>query len=152
MIKTLLTTQQGFNPVKNYLPPRPTAISAATVTDIKLEQALIDLQDMKTTIMRDTVKGGGGSEPMFRQSAFAYTDMNTTTTSEMPVVCHKQQSNTGTSWFMDKTKQQPDQSNKEFYQLTSEQLKERLLIAETIMKRQYARNKELEKQLAQFEN
>lgn len=66
MIKTLLTTQQGFNPVKNNLPPRPTAISASTVTDIKLEQALIDLQDMKTTIMRDTVKGGGGSEPMFR--------------------------------------------------------------------------------------
>ena len=54
---------------------------------------------------------------------------------------------TGSSFFTDKNKPLLDQTNKNLDSLTKDQLKERLLIAETIMKRQYARNKELEKQL-----
>lgn len=84
------------------------------------------------------------SEPVFRQSA--YTAMNTTT-SEMPLLAAKtQMQNTGSSWFMEK-RTKPDSNNRNLEQLTIDQLRERLLIAETIMKRQYARNKELEKQI-----
>ena len=141
MIKTLLNTQQGFNPgvkgqTQTLLPPRPQA-TIPTSADIKVEQAFIDLQDMKIRMVdtkpTETIN--------FRQSA--YTEMNTTT-SELPLV---RMHHTGSSFFTDKNKPLLDQTNKDLDSLTKDQLKERLLIAETIMKRQYARNKELEKQL-----
>lgn len=49
----------------------------------------------------------------------------------------------GQSWF------QATPSNDAFENLTNDQLKERLMVSETIMKRLYSRNKELEEQLSQ---
>jgi len=48
----------------------------------------------------------------------------------------------GQSWF------QATPSNDAFENLTNDQLKERLMVSETIMKRLYSRNKELEEQLS----
>lgn len=48
------------------------------------------------------------------------------------------QKQTGISWFSDNP----------LDGLTNDQLKERLMVAETIMKQQYTRNKELERMLS----
>lgn len=87
MIKTLLSSQQSFNPgskptagskTASSIPPlasRSNAnASSSTPMDIKVEQAMMDLQDMKIKMV-DTQPLL--QEPRFRLSA--YTNMNTTT-------------------------------------------------------------------------
>jgi hypothetical protein len=108
--------------------------------DVRAEQALLDLNDLKSEIYKDKKEN---SETIMRRTT---NQMQRTHVSDGFTSAQGSKAPPTETQGFGFTKMTSFTANQHvnYDELTADQLKERLMVAETIMKRLYNRNKELE--------